>query len=143
MWTIHMEILMQRYTNCIVPDGGYTTCEGYIRVLQKSRKLGGKLKMLHRVEWEKSNGLIEEGYEIHHKCKNRVCSNINHLEVLSKIEHSVETNKSRYKYLEDDVVAFYMKNPSLNQIEIGKVFGIDRRRVGRMIKRRVTRTPNH
>ena len=129
---------MLMYTNtCIVPDSGYTTEDGYIRVLTKPRKVGGYLKMLHRLEWEKVNGPIPKGYEINHKCRNRECSNTNHMELLTSSEHRVKDNSVRYKNREDSVVAYKMMNFSVTQKGLGRLFGVSQSAVSKILNRRI------
>ena len=115
---------MHKYTDCIVPEGGYPTQDGYIRVLSAPRKVGGKLKMLHRIEWEKAFGQIPDGYEINHKCKNRLCQNINHLECLPRTKHRTKDNSERYLV---DIVKklFWIKSHSgLTRKEISSMLGV-------------------
>jgi hypothetical protein len=84
------------FTDCIVVEGGYPTGDSYIRVLDKPRKDGGKLTMLHRLEWEKVNGAIPDGFSVDHKCKNRQCQNVNHMQLLSYTDHAKKDNAERY-----------------------------------------------
>lgn len=113
-----------RYTNCIVPDSGHRNTDNYIRVLDKPRSEGGRLVMLHRLEWEKVNGSIPNNYELNHKCKNRECSNLNHLEVIHKSEHKTKDNKQRYLKREYTVVRYLLDNPEKSQTQVAKVFGL-------------------
>jgi predicted XRE-type DNA-binding protein len=120
---------------CIVPDGGYPTQDGYLRVLTKPRKLGGKLKMLHRIEWEKTHGPIPDGFEVNHKCKNRGCSNTNHMELLTKSEHKSKDNALRYKDRAERVFVHHMKNPDLTQKQLADLFGVTQSAVTKIIRR--------
>ena len=128
---------MPMYTNtCIVPSDGYINTDGYIRVLDKPRSCGGRLKMLHRIEWEKINGSIPDDYEINHKCKNRMCCNVNHLEILTKSDHKSKDNSLRYKEREDQIVAFYMKN-EITQQELADTFGVSQPGISKILNRRI------
>jgi hypothetical protein len=122
------------YTDCKELEKGYPTKDGYLRLLDKPRKEGGKLKMVHRMEWEKVNGLIPDGYEINHKCKNRRCYNVDHLECISRSEHRSKDNSERYKQRRDQVAKFLEENPDLTQRYIGKLFGIAQATVSRIKK---------
>lgn len=71
--------------------------DGYIRVVVGSRTDNTRnFKMSHRISWEDKYGLIPEGYEIHHKCRNRACCNISHLELIKISKHKTLTNIERY-----------------------------------------------
>ena len=48
---------------------------------------GEKNILLHRYVWEKYNGKIPEGYEIHHKDKNRKNYDVNNLVLVSAKDH--------------------------------------------------------
>ena len=122
-------------TSCIVPEGGYPTQDGYIRVLTKLRREGGLLKMRHRLEWEKHHGPIPEGFEINHFCKNRKCCNIEHLECISRSEHRSKDNAQRYKERSDAVYQYHLDNPNALQREIGKLFGLKQSSVSSLLQR--------
>lgn len=49
--------------------------------------VSGKRLAVHRLEWEKYNGPIPEGYIIHHKDENRANWSITNLELMSKSYH--------------------------------------------------------
>lgn len=48
----------------------------------------GQRMRAHQYAWEEAKGgRIGEGFEIHHRCRNRLCVNVRHLEVVTKAEH--------------------------------------------------------
>lgn len=120
---------------CIEPKKGYPTQDGYLRILDRPRKEGGKLKMVHRLEWEKVHGPIPEGHEINHLCKNRRCCNVEHLECLSVSEHRSKDNAERYKDRAKAVVEFSKSYPWATQYEIAEIFGITQGGVSLILKR--------
>jgi hypothetical protein len=70
--------------------------DGYIRIRIGSRKDGSRrLIMSHRHTWKQVNGTIPDGFEIHHKCRNRACSRLTHLELIGISEHKALTNRER------------------------------------------------
>jgi predicted XRE-type DNA-binding protein len=125
---------MPTFIDCIVADGGYPTQDGYIRVLTEQRKDGGKLKMLHRLEWEKLRGSIPEGYTIHHRCKNRQCQNINHLELLPHSDHATEDNRQRYLENTVKVLRWISTHPGLKPKEVAEGLGVKRHYVERLAR---------
>ena len=135
MLTSNLVITTHRFTDCITPDGGYPTQDGYIRVLTKLRRLGGLLKMRHRIEWEKVNGPIPDGYEIDHMCKVRACCNVDHLQCLSRSKHKSKDNAERYKDREIAILKFINHNPHLLQREVGSIFGVSQSCISGIIKR--------
>lgn len=58
------------------------TSKGYIRITHN-----GKLRMEHDVVWEKANGKIPDGHDVHHKDFNKQNNALENLELLTKKEH--------------------------------------------------------
>lgn len=126
---------MQKFTDCTIPDYGNRNEDGYVRVLTKPRRLGGKLVMKHRVEWEKVHGPIPKGYEINHLCKNRECCNVDHLECITISEHRSKDNALRYKQREKCVSLFRDHHSNLTQSDVAKLFGISQPAVSKIYHR--------
>lgn len=91
--------------------------------------------MIHRIEWEKENGPIPENYEINHKCKNRKCCNLEHLECLPKSEHRSLDNHLRYRERELKILTFCKNHPELFQREVAEVFGVKQSSISDLLKR--------
>lgn len=53
-----------------------------------SKLINGKRKRLHVYIWEKLNGAIPKGYEVHHKDKDKTNNEPDNLELLSKSIHA-------------------------------------------------------
>ena len=60
----------------------YSSSNGYPTIF-----VNGKNVLLHRYVWEKHNGEIPSGCEIHHKNKDRYDFSIENLELINKSEH--------------------------------------------------------
>lgn len=89
------ELVLERISNgCIIPTSHKLNHDGYFR---KRVWVDGQLKsmMYHRYIWLESGKTIPEGYEIDHKCKNRACCNIEHLQCLSSTIHRTKDNTGR------------------------------------------------
>lgn len=123
------------YTDCVIPSFGHRNHDGYVRVLDKPRSQGGRLKMYHRTRWEEDFGPIPDGCEINHKCKNRECCNIEHLECLPISEHRSKDNSLRYKDVADEVYKTHLESPHLLQRELGDMFGLKQASVSGILKR--------
>lgn len=71
-----------------------------------SRPIGKRRKRLHVYVWEKYNGDIPSGYEVHHKDMNKSNNEIENLEMLTRSEHAKEhgrllTNEQKKKMAEN------------------------------------------
>lgn len=71
-------------TGCVVYVDPPTGSEYEYRWLRHN----GKPTHAHRIVWEKANGPIPDGYHVHHRCENKACINLEHLELLEAGEHS-------------------------------------------------------
>ena len=60
-----------------------------------SKETGWKIRKAHRVVWEHTVGLIPQGVHLHHVCRNRTCTNPDHLEPLTATEHTLEHARMR------------------------------------------------
>lgn len=83
---------------CFVPVSHSLNHDGYFRKrYESSRKSKKSLEMFHRTMWKHFNGEIPEGYEIDHKCKNRACFNVAHLQCIDGSLHASLSNIERGK----------------------------------------------
>lgn len=106
-------------TGCIVPISHKLNKDGYFR-----KVINGEWVMYHRFMWEIVHGkLIPEGYEVNHKCKNRACCNVNHLELLEGSEHAIESNTGRNGDRQEAARQYWMKT-KCKGVELAKEFGV-------------------
>lgn len=87
-------------------EGGCFVCvthrfnhDGYLRKAWGSPRNGDQvLEMFHRFIFRAHNDLeaIPHGHEVDHLCFNRACCNPQHLRLLDKHTHRVETNRRRW-----------------------------------------------
>ena len=54
--------------------------------------------MLHVFQWELVNGKKPDNMELNHKCDNRGCCNLEHLELICGSAHATLTNVNRVGY---------------------------------------------
>src|SRR4051794_17775366 len=52
--------------------------DGYVRV---------NSRLAHKVAWEDVFGPVPKGYDLHHRCENKACRRITHLEALRTVTH--------------------------------------------------------
>lgn len=57
---------------------------------------GGKMVYVHRLVWTYQRGPIPPGLSIDHLCFNRICANVEHMEVVTLAEN---TRRGRARYL--------------------------------------------
>ena len=77
-------------TDCIVSSTHKLNNDGYLRVNR-----GGSRIFMHRLVWIEAYGEIPEDCSVHHKCENRACFNLDHLELVNKSEHASHHNRER------------------------------------------------
>lgn len=53
-------------------------------------KVDGKRQAAHRVVWEEANGPVPEGMDVHHRCHQTRCVNLEHLELKGHGQHKRE-----------------------------------------------------
>lgn len=70
-------------------DGGYGT------LYARKEEFNRPVYLLHRLTYEIAVGPIPFGYQIHHKCENKLCCNPEHLEKITPIRHSRLSNTLR------------------------------------------------
>lgn len=113
-------------TGCIVPINRKLNKDGYYRVPHPTRLLknGKKCRvMFHRLLWEQTNGQIPEGYSIHHKCHNRACCNIEHLELISISEHAKHHDSERYRERITKAKEYWLQN-HVTGTTLASLFGV-------------------
>src|SRR5690606_23326204 len=82
---------------CFVVSSHKLNPDGYFR-----KRWSWGIEMFHRTIWRLHRGDIPEGYEIDHLCKNRACSNIEHLRCIPGTDHAVDSNRTRYAGRKDE-----------------------------------------
>ena len=80
----------------------------------------GRSDLAHRVFWERTNGSIPVGMEIHHRCFNRLCVNIEHLELATPAYNA--RHRSNGKLAEADVLL--IRESSLRNADLARELGV-------------------
>lgn len=55
----------------------------------------GNTRRAHAFAYERVNGPLPEGREIHHKCERKLCVNAGHLESLTQPEHAAQHSAAK------------------------------------------------
>lgn len=118
-------ILETTESGCIVPTSHKLNKDGYFRTRDYRYTGRGRkpLVFYHRLIWEETNGDIPDGYEIDHRCRNRACCNIEHLQVLSNIDHRVKTNNERYSERKLEAREYWLKT-GCSGTELSQLYGV-------------------
>lgn len=90
----------------IVPDPA-TGCHNWSGNLvgsgYGSTKLNGKRILVHRLVWEQRNGLISDGLQIDHICRNTKCCNVEHLRLVTPEVNILASENMAAHYASRDV----------------------------------------
>lgn len=70
-------------TGCHIWQG--KSDNGYGRIRYKNKDL-----YTHRLSWAIHHGEITNGDVVHHKCANKLCLNVKHLQLVSSIDNNAE-----------------------------------------------------
>lgn len=117
-------VLVTTSDGCIVPKSHKLNKDGYFR---KQVWVDGKLKptLYHRHKWVLVNGEIPDGYEIDHKCKNRACCNVEHLQLLLSTEHRTKDNKGRNSDKKQQAYDVWLQqNKSITGMALAELVGV-------------------
>lgn len=113
-------VLVRDSNGCITPSSHALNQDGYFRKWIPSEK---RMIMYHVWKWKEAGNTIQDGYEINHKCCNRACCNVEHLECIHGKDHAILTNRSRYAPRKAAAYE-YWKEYGCTGVYLGKVFGV-------------------
>lgn len=74
-------------------------------------------KRMHRYVWEYHNGAIPEGYQVHHKDKNKANNDITNLELIPFSKHAKLHNLERAAERHEEIVANLKENALPKAVE--------------------------
>jgi hypothetical protein len=69
---------------------GPTIARGYGRAYVASSGYGAKDArdvLAHVLAWEQEHGSVPKGLVVHHRCENKLCVNVEHMELLTRKDH--------------------------------------------------------
>lgn len=110
-----------------------------------------KMRFAHRISWVLSGKLLPSSLCVLHKCDNRKCVNPNHLFLGTKQDNAIDMvikgrgklpdnrgeNHGMSKLTSLDVLLIRSEFDKgiLNMTELGNLFGVDRRTIGKIVHR--------
>lgn len=116
---------------CFIQLSHKLTVDGYIQRTSK-----GKTERFHRTMWKHFHGEIPEGYEIDHLCNNRACFNVEHLQCLSKREHSIKSASSRWAERRQEAFEVWDSlDGKITGRKLGEMFGVSRRAANKWVRK--------
>lgn len=123
MKKVSKEILQKFHTNYVVLDNG---CWQWVAGKEKagySKFWDGVYSVRgHRFSYIIFKGKIKKGTHIDHVCKNKLCVNPEHLEMVSPRENALRGRQTKLTYGEVAVIRSLSKEKT--RIEIAKIFGV-------------------
>jgi hypothetical protein len=79
---MHTQHMHKRGPKPSRPDGYHITAKGYLR-----GAFDGRLRLVHTVVWERANGPVPDGYEVHHIDGDKQNPDLANLELLTRRDH--------------------------------------------------------
>lgn len=111
-------------------------------------RVGGKLKKHHRLIWEANNGPIPNNMIVRHKCDNRACIEISHLELGTKKDNARDRDiRGRANTLKGEqhgnskLTELHIKSiraldsTGMSLKEVSEIFGISPSTAGKIVSR--------
>ena len=94
--------------------------------------VNGRDRAAHIVYWERENGPVPPGHELHHRCEQKSCMRPDHLEPLTDAEH-----KHRHTIVSaEEVAEIRTLARTMSRRDIAKQFGISKPYVTAIVSRR-------
>ena len=135
--TFTRTVFKESLGGCIVTNRTVNS-KGYVQYWLPRVDGKNNIPYQHRFMWEQVVGMIPEGKELDHLCKNRACCNPKHLQLVTREEHAHRSNNDRqgkdFRYLRPIVVKFALDNTQLSQREVASHFDINQSSVNRWLK---------
>jgi hypothetical protein len=90
-------VVEYREVSCLVADL-VGPCHEWIRGRNDNgygkTDIGGRKIYIHRFVWESKNGQIPDGLVIDHRCRNKLCCNVDHLRLVTRKINNIENSDS-------------------------------------------------
>lgn len=119
-------------SECILWTGAVTN-RGYG---QATRSQPRRKVYVHREAWENANGPIPAGRTIHHRCGQRTCLNVEHMELLTRAEHAGVGGHGKLTAADADEIRRRVEGGE-RQVDLARAFDVSRALVCKIMARRV------
>jgi len=105
-------------SGCMVCLSHRLNTDGYLR-----KRWADGAEMFHRFIYRAHKGPIPEGHEVDHTCRNRACSNPEHLTARPRDEHLSITNRTRYAARQEHARQVWLET-RIKGVELAAKFGV-------------------
>lgn len=118
--------ILNASTGCLEFSGAISSGYGILKV-------AGKVVKVHRLAYELSHGVIDDGLCIRHKCDNPKCFLVEHLEVGTQkdnVRDMLERGRFHRKLSEEDTTIIINSTKSVKELSV--IYGVTRRRINQL-----------
>jgi hypothetical protein len=92
--------------------------DGYAR---RWNPLRGQTTSALKSAYEQVHGLVEEGHDVHHKCHDHKCRNVEHAEVIEAFKHNSQDHR---RFTEDQVREIKSRLGSCTKAALAREYGV-------------------
>jgi hypothetical protein len=122
----------------VIKDCGYETPCWVWQRSQNSDGYGqmrihGRLLRAHVVYWERENGPVPEGRDLHHRCEVPSCVNPAHTTPLSRSEHSQAGGRAKLSAVEVRAIRVRYAAGGITQRELAVEYGVGHTTIGALL----------
>lgn len=123
------QFIIDKHTGCWVWQRNKNN-KGYGQL-----RVSGKLKLAHRVFYEKLKGKIKDGMALDHKCKNPACINPDHLEEV-RHRHNIRRGNGTKLTWENVVEIRKLRSDGMEIQKIARRFNVSKSAIAGIIHQR-------
>lgn len=117
-------------TNCVIWNKGVLpNGYGYTHV-------NNVFYLVHRYFYEEKYGKIQKGMQIDHLCRNKLCVNIGHMEVVTPAENSRRRLTSKLSMRNANKIRSQYKQGNITQKALASLYGVGQDEISRVINMR-------
>lgn len=116
----------KRQTYVVDPVTGCHVWQGQPSQRYPSLKIKGKPRYVHQWAWEQEHGPVPTGMVLHHRCENRRCCNVEHLEIVTAA-HNVHLGAGAKLTMEKaDRIRRLAESGGYTHAKLGELYGVSK-----------------